>query len=191
MAATATSLSSGDSEALFVDTFIKKMDFTGCSFVKNGQSYPSAGPGLTARPLCRSDYSRGYLNLMAGLTKVGNYSKEIFEAQFEAMKRQIGAYYIVVIQDSSAKLVASATLLIEHKFIHGAALRGRIEDVVVDKDYRGSRLGLYLLELLTQLGKHLGCYKLTLDCKPGLEEFYKKCGYSNEGQLFLTKRFRE
>ena len=41
-------------------------------------------------------------------------------------------YYIVVVEElSTATVVATSTLLVEHKFIHCAANRARIEDVVV------------------------------------------------------------
>ena len=180
-----------DTEALFDDSVIKKMNFTHCSFMKKGQSYPTPGAGLIARPLSRSDYDKGFIELLSQLTKVGDYTKERFETQFDSMKMLPGMYYVIVIEDPAVKLVASASLLIEHKFIHGAALRGRIEDVVVDKDHRSLHLGSYLLELLTELSKELGCYKITLDCKPGVEGFYEKCAYTNEGQMFLSRRFRE
>lgn len=142
--------------------------------------------------LHRSDYDNGFLELLSQLTKVGVYSKEQFESQFNLMQAARGMYYVVVIENtSSAELVASATLLIEYKFIHGAAIRGRIEEVVVDSRHRNLCLGSFLLELLTHFSETLGCYKVTLDCKPGLLGFYEKFGYKNEGQCYLTKRFRD
>ena len=46
-------------------------------------------------------------------------------------------HYIVVIHDQERdKVVGSATLVVEHKFIHTAANRGRIEDVIVHPDHQ-------------------------------------------------------
>ena len=87
------------------------------------------------------------------------------------------------------KVVASTTLHIERKFIHGAALRGRIEDVVVDKDYRGLQLGKLLVECLLKLGEDLRCYKISLDCDPKLKPYYEKFGFSHPEILFLAVRF--
>ena len=180
-----------DSNVLFNDEPLMKLDCSDCSFLKDhGLCYPHVGKGLRARPLERSDYEKGYLELLSQLTKVGNYSKSRYEAHFDAMKQMIGCHYIVVIEDTeTAKVVANATLLVEKKFIHGAVNRGRIEDVVVDKDYRKLHLGSFLVELLTVLSRELGCYKVTLDCKSEVEGFYQKFGYLNEGQVFLTKRY--
>lgn len=179
-------------DSLFDDTVLRTMNTDKCKFAMKGIQYPRPGTSLFARPLRRSDYNKGFLQLLSQLTKVGDYSKEAFEAQFNSMQALSGMYYVVVIEDTStATLVASATLLIEHKFIHGAVIRGRIEDVVVDSEYRSSSLGSFLLELLTCFSEEIGCYKITLDCKLKLVGFYEKFGYNNEGQCFLTKRFKD
>jgi glucosamine-phosphate N-acetyltransferase len=44
----------------------------------------------------------------------------------------------------TSQVVASATLVVEWKFIHSAGSRGRIEDVVVDDRMRGQHLGVLL-----------------------------------------------
>lgn len=56
--------------------------------------------------------------------------------------RASGDYYVTVIEDLRYnKIIGSATLVIERKFIHGCGIRGRLEDVVVDDTYRGKQLG--------------------------------------------------
>jgi hypothetical protein len=45
-------------------------------------------------------------------------------------------------------------------------------------------------ELLVRLAKHLGVYKLSLECKPTLVPFYMRFGYKvDEGNLFMVQRF--
>lgn len=178
---------------LFDDAPLKSLDLSTCQFSERGQNYPHPGrDGLLTRPLEREDHSKGYLSLLSQLTKVGEYSSETYNAQFDRMKALPGVYYVVVVEDvSRQRVVASATLVMELKFIRNAACRGRIEELVVDKEYRNLHLGSYLLELLTTLSKELGAYKITLDCNELLEGFYKKYGYVNEGQLYLSQRFHE
>ena len=50
-------------------------------------------------------------------------------------------------------------MIVEHKFIHSCALRGRIEDVVVLDSYRGKGLGQMIVAACTELSKKLGCYQ--------------------------------
>lgn len=144
---------------------------------------------LKVRPLAKNDFSNGYLDLLAQLTSVGNLSQEAFEKQFEAMERSVPNYYIVVIEDTiTQKIVGSATLVLEMKFIHDAGCRGRVEDVVVDQKKRGQNLGALLLRTLVSLGKSLGVYKLSLECKPELVPFYSKFGFQDDVN-FMTQRF--
>lgn len=198
------SYSSPDPNVLFNDGLVRGLDFSKCSCAqKHGLSYqnPGARDGreLIARPLERTDFSKGYLSLLSQLTKVGEYGEQTFNAQFNRMKAMPGTHYVLVVEDPGSpvgsrngfkgRVIASATLVVECKFIHGAAMRGRIEDVVVDEDYRGMHLASLLLETQRLLAQALGCYKLTLDCKEPMSGYYAKFGYENEGQLFLTQRF--
>lgn len=180
-------------DLLFSRDFLRSVDCSQCSFVvKNGLSPSNPGDGLVLRPLQKADYSNGFISLLSQLTQVGEYTEEKFERQFDAMKQEPGVYFIIVIEDTRAgreKVVATASLVVERKFIHGAASRGRIEDVVVDGEYRGLYLGSVLVELLTALSKQLGCYKTTLDCKPDKIQFYEKYGFTRESQVLMVQRF--
>ena len=53
------------------------------------------------------------------------------------------SYQIFVVEETKEeKIVATATLLLEKKFIRGCGLAGHVEDVVVDETVRGQKLGL-------------------------------------------------
>jgi len=152
-------------------------------------SYKNPGRGLKFRPLEISDYDKGYMQLLGQLTKIGVVDEEAFQRQFKAMKAT-GCHYVFVVEDiDKQSVVANATLLVEYKFAHSTARRGRIEDIVVHEDYRGQYLGLVMLETLTMLGKELGCYKISLDCTSDVMSFYKKFGYQEGPQLFMCQRF--
>lgn len=139
------------------------------------------GEGLLVRPLKISDFHRGYLELLSQLTVVGNVTEEMFTERFLSMKQCKDLYYITVIEDTvTNQVVGSATLAIERKFIHSTGLRGRLEDVVINSDYRGKQLGKLVVATIAQLADHLGCYKITLDCKDQMIKFYTQFGFKLE-----------
>lgn len=139
------------------------------------------------------------MELLAQHTTTGTVTKAIFSEQFRTMQSYGNVYYIVVVENLvSGKIVATGTLEIEHKFIHSAALRGRIEDVVIDKEteiekyrYTEGNLATIIMDVVTSLGKTLGCYKISLESENFLLDFYNTFGYRLEkGQNYMVVRFR-
>ncbi|KAJ8788407.1 hypothetical protein J1605_000463 [Eschrichtius robustus] len=134
-------------------------------------------------------WSRGFFKLLGQLTETGVVNPEQFMKSFEHMKKS-GDYYVTVVEDVTlGQIVATATLIIEHKFIHSCAKRGRVEDVVVSDECRGKQLGKLLLSTLTLLSKKLNCYKITLECLPQNAGFYKKFGYTVSEENYMCQRF--
>nr|XP_028579053.1 glucosamine 6-phosphate N-acetyltransferase isoform X1 [Podarcis muralis] len=147
------------------------------------------GSGLVLRPLCIADINKGFLKVLGQLTETGSASPEQFIKTFEHMKSS-GDYYVTVVEDTIlGEIVATATLVIEHKFTHSCAKRGRIEDVVVSGECRGKQLGKLLMSTLTLLSKRLKCYKITLECQPKNVAFYEKFGYSVSEENYMYQRF--
>jgi len=149
------------------------------------------GSNLIMRPLQRDDFNKNYMELLSQLTEIGDVKQEDYEKRFDLMKSSMNTYYINVIEDLSQKrIVASLTLVYEQKFIRNTSARGRIEDVVVDKDYRGKQLSKMLLDISCQLSSLLGCYKLSLECKDPLKKLYEQFDFCSEkGQNYLCRRF--
>ncbi|XP_011501157.1 PREDICTED: probable glucosamine 6-phosphate N-acetyltransferase [Ceratosolen solmsi marchali] len=135
---------------------------------------------LTFRPLNSRDYDKGFLQLLEQLTKVGNVTQDQFLNCFCNMKTS-GGYYIVVVEDlNCGKVIGSATLVIEQKFIHNCGLHGLLEDVVVNSEYRGKQLGKLIVAAIKQIATTLKCYKLTLNCQDHLIPFYENLGFKRE-----------
>lgn len=131
----------------------------------------------------------GFFKVLGQLTETGVVSPEQFIKTFEHMKKS-GDYYVTVVEDTNlGQIVATATLVIEHKFTHSCAKRGRIEDVVVSGECRGKQLGKLLMSTLTLLSKRLNCYKITLECLPKNVAFYKKFGYLVSEENYMFQRF--
>lgn len=73
----------------------------------------------------------------------GENAKDGGEERGEGGENKNSSYRIFVVEETKeAKIVATATLLLEKKFIRGCGLAGHIEDVVVDESVRGQKLGL-------------------------------------------------
>ncbi len=73
------------------------------------------------------------------------------------------------------EIVAYGSIVIENK-IRGE-VAGHIEDIVVDKNYRGRFIGENLIKELINIGKKNKCYRITLFCKEHLKNFYSRQGF--------------
>ncbi|XP_056123154.1 glucosamine 6-phosphate N-acetyltransferase [Rhinichthys klamathensis goyatoka] len=179
-----------DEMPLFDPSLLQELDWSGNTVSFSPPISPSQpGEGLVLRPLCTADLDRGFYKVLSQLTVAGDVTEEQFKAKFEHMKKS-GDYYVIVVEDTNlGQIVATATLIIEHKFIHACAKRGRVEEVVVSDVCRGKQLGKLLVSTLTLLSKKLQCYKVTLECAPKNVEFYKKFGYSSSDEAYMQCRF--
>jgi GNAT superfamily N-acetyltransferase len=121
-----------------------------------------------ARPLARDDYLHGHIELLSTLTSAPLLTAEVYEARFDAMLARPLTYFVVVFEDveNDGKIVASASVFVELKFLRNAGLVGHIEDVVVHPDCKGKSMGKIMLNALTELAIGQGCYKVILDCDP-------------------------
>lgn len=165
----------------FVYDKFEVIDETGCV---------DLGEGHVLRPLRRDDFGRGYMQLLAQLTEVGDVTQALFEKRFAQMKASEGTYYICVVEDTNKrKMVATLTVVFEQKFIRKASARGRFEDLVVDQESRGKKLSKLLLDVGVQLTRELKCYKISLECKDHLKKHYEQFGFVAEpGQNYLCQR---
>eukprot|EP00842_Homolaphlyctis_polyrhiza_P003986 jgi/Hompol1/4589/HPOL_003734-RA len=133
--------------------------------------------GFVIRPLELEDYDRGYLQVLAELTTVGEISKESFTERFEWLKSHNSEYFCIVVHETATgRVVGSGNILIERKFIHECGAVGHIEDIVVSDSQRGKGLGKWVIKMLLHLGKQAGAYKTLLACLDKNVGFYEKCG---------------
>lgn len=123
----------------------------------------------------------GYLDCLRVLTTVGEPSREDFNKQYDFIASRNDTYYILVICDSSSRVVGTGAVIVERKFIHNMGLVGHIEDIAVDKNQQGKKLGLRIIQALDYLAEKVGCYKCILDCSEANEGFYVKCGFKRAG----------
>ncbi|KAK2795669.1 Glucosamine-phosphate N-acetyltransferase-like protein [Onygenales sp. PD_12] len=135
----------------------------------------------TIRPLRRSDYSSGYLDVLRVLTSVGDFSVEQWNERYDWMAKRSEEYFLLVICDGEERVVGTGSLIVERKFIHSLGMVGHIEDIAVEQGQQGKKLGLRMIQALDYVAQKVGCYKSILDCSEANEGFYVKCGFKRAG----------
>lgn len=128
-----------------------------------------------------------YLNLLNQLTTVfkSDEEKNKMIKNFDIKIKQINNYSNIFVLLDGDNIIGSITVLIEPKIIHNFSIYGHIEDVVIDSNYRGYKLGNKLLDYAINFCKNKSCYKIILNCKKELINFYKKNGF-NEKDIQMT-----
>ncbi|KAJ5595518.1 Glucosamine 6-phosphate N-acetyltransferase [Penicillium hispanicum] len=135
----------------------------------------------TIRPVRRSDYQRGFLDVLRVLTTVGEISAEQWNKRYDWIASRNDEYYLLVVCDGADRVVGTGSLIVERKFIHELGLVGHIEDIAVEKGQQGKKLGLRIIQALDYVAAQVGCYKSILDCSEANEGFYVKCGFKRAG----------
>jgi len=130
---------------------------------------------ITVRKLQKEDLWNGFLQTLDSLRQASNIDKKTAEKIFD--KINSNPDHIVAVAVIEGKIVGSATLLIETKFIHNGGKVGHIEDVVVDKEYQKKGIGEKIIIYLLRYAKDQGCYKTILDCVDEVKPFYEKLGF--------------
>ena len=127
------------------------------------------------RELKKEDLQNGFLTTLDSLRQTSDIDKSKAEEIFD--KINSNPDHIIAIAEVEGKIVGSTTLLIEQKFIHKGGMVGHIEDVVVDKNFQGQKIGDKIMKYLLEIAKDRGCYKTILDCTEDVKPFYEKLGF--------------
>ena len=114
----------------------------------------------TLRPLRRSDYHSGYLDVLRVLTSVGEFPIERWNERYDWMSQRNGEYFLLVICDGEDRVVGTGSLIVERKFIRSLGMVGHIEDIAIEKGQQGKKLGLRMIQALDFVAQKVGCYKV-------------------------------
>ena len=132
---------------------------------------------LIIRELEEKDIKNGFLTTLDVLRETSSMSEgkalEIFK------KIKSNPKHIIIIAEVEGRVIGSTTLLIEPKFIHQGGVVGHIEDVAVDKNFQGEKIGEKIIKYVLELAKNYGCYKTILDCSDNVKPFYEKLGFKH------------
>jgi len=113
------------------------------------------------------------LNLLSQLTSAPIYD----DAKFNNIINNLNNTHKIFVYFEKDKIVGMITLLLEQKLIRGGAYVAHIEDLVVDKDYRGMGIANKLINYCIELSSRYNTYKIILDCDIKLQKFYEKMGF--------------
>jgi len=127
------------------------------------------------RELKMEDIENGFLKSLDSLTLASDIDKNKAEEVFERINSNPD--YIIAVAELEGKIVGTTTLFIESKFIHKGGFVGHIEDVSVDKDFHGKKIGQKIMKYLLEISKKRGCYKTILNCTEDVKPFYEKLGF--------------
>tara|TARA_Y100001951_G_scaffold91629_1_gene85781 strand:+ start:64 stop:501 length:438 start_codon:yes stop_codon:yes gene_type:complete len=134
------------------------------------------------REINEDDLNDEYFNLLSQLSGVNNgHDWERLMSSYIDMKPDIMTFVKIDYSIRRKRIIGSATVFIENKFLHCGSRVGHIEDVVVDKGCRIKGVGKSLIEACLRFAKDKGCYKTILDCSEHNIPFYEKCGFKVDG----------
>jgi len=119
------------------------------------------------------DFANGFLETLACLSQVGLAPEEAIAI----WKQRSAAGIETVVAEVDGRVVGTASLIIEKKYIHRGGLVGHIEDVAVHNDHWRKGIGTSLVDFLTKLAAERNCYKVILNCLDQLIPFYERIGY--------------
>ena len=75
--------------------------------------------------------------------------------------------------------------------IHNLGMVGHIEDIVVNKDQQGKKLGLRVIEALDYIAERIGCYKVCLFLQHVTPVIARISGRPHAGSIPLTLSFAD
>ncbi|RDW62280.1 hypothetical protein BP6252_11713 [Coleophoma cylindrospora] len=144
--------------------------------------------GYQVRPLERGDYAKGFFECLQVLTSTGDISSQQFDERFDWMSTQGKGTYFFLVIEAEGRIVGTGALIVERKFIHNLGTVGHIEEISIQKDQQGKKLGLKMIHAIDSVAANTGCYKTILNCGERNEGFYLKCGYRKQA-LEMAKYF--
>tara|TARA_A100001515_G_scaffold129703_2_gene116527 strand:+ start:468 stop:899 length:432 start_codon:yes stop_codon:yes gene_type:complete len=129
------------------------------------------------REIRKTDLSNGFFSLLAQLSgEVTSYDVDYLWNEYTKHSNHITFVDEVKEAGKPARILATSSVIIESKFLHCGSKVGHIEDVVVDKNTRGSGLGQKIVQHCIDYARNAGCYKVILDCSNKNVPFYINCG---------------
>lgn len=98
--------------------------------------------------------------------------------------------HIIYVIELNENIIGSGTLFIEKKLTYGGCKMGHIENIFIDKNFRGNGYGEKIVNKLLEYAKNNKCYRVDLSCVKELENFYTKNNFSTNN-ISMSVMFKE
>ncbi len=128
---------------------------------------------IQIRAMYATDFQCGFREVLSALAPV-TLSDEDAMLVFRKRLRSRVQTYVATADD---RVVGTASLLIETKFIHNGGCVGHVEDVAVLPELQGHGVGHALIRHLIDECRTARCYKVILDCDPRIAPWYETLGF--------------
>ena len=127
---------------------------------------------VTVRDLEEADLDNGFLEALEALAPVG-----LTAAQARAVYRARPPHLHTYVAVCGGRVVGTASLLVEPKFIHAGGRVGHVEDVAVSRRAQARGAGTALVRHAVEQARRYGCYKVILESSDALAGFYERLGF--------------
>lgn len=122
-----------------------------------------------------------FFDTLANMRDVGELTPKQAKDILLKINSQDG--HILIAITPEGKIIGTATILIEQKFIRSGAKSGHLEDISVRKEFEGNGIGKAVVNKAVELAKKLGCYKIVLDSSEENRPFYEKLDFKKYGDF--------
>ena len=127
------------------------------------------------RKISASDNIEEYLNCVQDLMRSGTENVSNIKLKLKRQKDDYETYVYLL----DGKIVGTTSMLFEYKLRYSKP-KAYIEDVAVDRDYRGMGIAKKLINFCFGVTKQRQCYKIVLSCDDSLVGFYEQLGFSKK-----------
>jgi GNAT superfamily N-acetyltransferase len=138
---------------------------------------------LQIRP-CSSDDFSGVLELLEQLWPEKRLDPASLRIVYDRALASNSQKYICA--TDGERVIGFGSLTVKNNLWQEGYL-GHVDELVVDRDYRGRGVGTGLLEHLIVIARQLDCRRIELDSgfhRPDAHRYYERHGFENRGYLF-------
>lgn len=134
------------------------------------------------RPLYGPDFNDDFFATLAALSETSMPRAKAGEILRKRMAMGIKTFVYL----EGERIIGTASIFIEPKFLHNGGKVAHIEDIAVHPDYQRRGIGSALVEHLLNLAKQEGAYKAILSCQMKNLIFYVNQGFKQH-EISLRK----